>query len=85
LRGRRTNSWPDLSSENYIVECKTTAETDFEYIGEQARRYMLVAEQKGKRLMYWFLKRPPQENKQLWDIIHWLESKKAMVKFGEDQ
>jgi hypothetical protein len=81
---------PDLTSENYIVECKTGRERSTDEImhfWDQANEYPELAEKEGRKLVIWIDKVPSQENEDYWSILRWLRFKGAKVlkgPYGED-
>jgi hypothetical protein len=76
----------DIISEDYIVECKTGTEQKsfIERFYNQAEKYLKLAKQEGKTLIYWFLEKPSPYRKKLWDFIHWLDANEIDYEFGDD-
>jgi len=83
------DGYPDLTSEGYIVECKSGMEESdqFDHIMDQGKKYPIMAEKAGKKIIFWFLRRPPSENPdqaKLVDIIKWLIKNGITVLYAED-
>jgi len=78
---------PDLTSENYLVECKTGRERSTDEIAhfwDQANEYPIIAEKEGRKLVIWLDEVPPKGNEDYWSIINWLRFKGAKVLAGPD-